>query len=124
MSDECTENSVNKLFLNSGNRYICAYIVAGREINASEIREFLKEKLPDYMIPAYFVQLESMPLTQNGKIDKKSLPEPCRNINSAAKYVAPRNEIEEKMADIWTEILGMERVGICDDLCINMRRIN
>ncbi|PAC94701.1 hypothetical protein CHH86_23420, partial [Bacillus paralicheniformis] len=58
--------------------YICAYITAKREISLDELKGFLGEKLPDYMIPAYFVNMDKLPLTKNGKVDRKALPEPDR----------------------------------------------
>ncbi|WP_275667432.1 non-ribosomal peptide synthetase [Bacillus swezeyi] len=94
--------------------YICAYITANREMPVEELRGFLGEKLPDYMIPAYFVKLDKLPLTKNGKVDRKALPEPDRTAGAEAEYEAPRNETEEKLAAIWCEILHVEKAGIND----------
>ena len=71
-------------------------------------------EMPDYMIPSYFVTLAAMPLTANGKIDRKSLPAP--EVERAQEYEAPRNELEEKVAGIWAEILGIDAssIGIDD----------
>ena len=96
-----------------GDKYLCAYTVSGEEISTSELRKHLSVELPDYMIPSYFVQLESMPLTLNGKLDRKALPEP--EGEAGAEYVAPRNSTEEILVQIWSEILGRERVGIYDN---------
>jgi amino acid adenylation domain-containing protein len=90
--------------------HLCAYIVPG-DMEAfdstSPIRETLKDylarSLPDYMIPAFFVLMKNIPLTSNGKVDKKALPEP--DALSADKYTAPRDEMEERLAAIWTEVL-------------------
>jgi len=101
-----------------GNKYLCAYIVSGKEMTISELRGCLSKKLPDYMIPAYFMQIEKMPLTPNGKIDRKALPEPDGEINTGVEYVAPRNEIEEKLVNVWSEVLGLERIGIDDDFFV------
>ncbi len=81
-----------------------------------QLRSFLKEKLPEYMLPSAFVILEAMPLTPNGKIDRRSLPAPnrARPVLGAA-YVAPRTEIEEKLAHIWVQVLGVEPIGIHDN---------
>jgi amino acid adenylation domain-containing protein len=95
-------------------KYICAYVVCEKEISDLNIRGYLKEGLPEYMVPAYFVQLEEMPLTQNGKLDKKALPEPGLDA-TLNEYEAPTNEIEEKLVEIWSEVLGLKRVGINDD---------
>ncbi len=99
----------------SGGKYLCAYVVTEQELEIAEIREHLAKGLPDYMIPSTFVQLDKMPLTPNGKIDRKSLPEPEENMSSKAEYVAPRNEAEEKMTEIWQVVLGVEKVGIEDN---------
>jgi len=98
---------------NYGN-YLCAYMVAEREVSTSEIREYLRDELPDYMIPSYFIQLDKIPLTVNGKVDRALLPEPDRSIATGAYYEAPGNEIEEKLAAIWQEVLGAEKIGVGD----------
>ena len=98
----------------NGDKYLCAYIVCQQEIKIQELREYLSEKLPDYMVPSFFVQLDYMPLTPNGKIDRKALPEPGGNLGTGAEYVEPRNEIEVKIASVWEEVLGTQRVGIRD----------
>ncbi|WP_346940654.1 amino acid adenylation domain-containing protein [uncultured Clostridium sp.] len=95
-------------------KYICAYIVSDKEVKELNLRDYLKESLPEYMIPAYFVNLEKMPLTQNGKINRRELPEP--NLEEILnEYEAPRNEVEESLAKIWSEVLGVEKVGISDN---------
>ncbi|MCK4259525.1 MAG: amino acid adenylation domain-containing protein, partial [Halanaerobiales bacterium] len=98
----------------NGNKYLSAYVVANQEISVEDLRKNLSNSLPDYMIPAHFMQLERMPLTKNGKVDRKALPEPEGNILTGVEYVAPRNEVEEKVALIWSEVLGVEKVGIND----------
>jgi amino acid adenylation domain-containing protein/non-ribosomal peptide synthase protein (TIGR01720 family) len=109
------------------NRYLCAYIVCGegkREegrgskgggsaIDISELREYLARSLPEYMVPSYFIQIEKIPLTANGKVDRRLLPEPDRV--SEEEYIAPRNEIEEKLLETWREVLGLEKIGIKDN---------
>ena len=99
----------------SSNKYLCAYIAGEKEFNTSEIRQKLAKELPDYMIPSYFIQLEKMPLTPNGKIDRKSLPEPEGKINTGVEYEAPRNELEEKLVKIWSEVLNVDGIGINDN---------
>ncbi|CBN58601.1 MULTISPECIES: non-ribosomal peptide synthetase [Kamptonema] len=80
------------------------------------LRNFLQEKLPDYMMPDRFVMLEALPLTPNGKIDRRSLPAPdTSRPDLQENYVAPRTPIEEIIAGIWAEVLGIERVGIYDN---------
>ncbi len=100
---------------NSKNKYLCAYIAGEAELNSKELREHLSNNLPEYMIPAYFIQLEQLPLTANGKVDRKALPDPDGNITTGAEYVAPRNEIEEKLVNIWSEVLEIEKIGINDN---------
>ncbi len=103
---------------NKGERYLCAYIVPhsiGEDEdapNTGELRGFLSLTLPDYMIPAYFVYIDRAPLTPNGKIDRKALPEP--ELEAGKEYVAPRNEVEAKLVEIWSEVLGIEKdiIGI------------
>ncbi|HLP61372.1 MAG TPA: non-ribosomal peptide synthetase, partial [Candidatus Deferrimicrobium sp.] len=96
-----------------GDKHLCAYIVSESEYDAAGLREFLLEKLPDYMIPSYFVRLEKMPLTPNGKLDRKALPKP--GLDAGVSYAAPRNEIERKLVELWAEILGKDGIGIDDN---------
>ncbi|MDQ1355258.1 MAG: hypothetical protein QG657_5568 [Acidobacteriota bacterium] len=90
----------------SGDKYICAYAVSDREYEIAGLREFLSKKLPDYMIPSYFVRLEKIPLTHNGKVNRKALPKP--EINVGESYTGPRNEIEKKLVELWAEILSRD----------------
>ena len=97
-----------------GNKYLCAYIVDDREITVQEIRDYLSKELPDYMIPSYFVQLDKIPLTSNGKVDRKSLPEPDGSINTGVEYAPPESEAEKKLVEIWQEVLRVDRIGVND----------
>ena len=74
-----------------------------------------KANLPEYMIPQLWVELETMPLTSNGKLNKKALPEPDGSALSSKEYVAPRNKTEELLVEIWQELLGLEEVGVYDN---------
>nr|WP_250636801.1 non-ribosomal peptide synthase/polyketide synthase [Paenibacillus sp. IHB B 3084] len=96
----------------TGQKQMVAYYVAGQEIGASELRSELGRELPSYMVPSYFVQLEQMPLSPNGKIDRKALPAPKGSLQSGADYVAPRMWVEAKLAQIWQDVLGLARVGV------------
>ncbi|MED4400360.1 non-ribosomal peptide synthetase, partial [Metabacillus fastidiosus] len=98
--------------------YLCAYITTNKEVTVEELRCFLGEKLPDYMIPAYFVKLDELPLTVNGKIDKKALPEPDGSVNSEVEYESPRTELEEQLILLWQQILKVEKVGINDSFSV------
>nr|WP_256756848.1 non-ribosomal peptide synthetase [Cohnella sp. WQ 127256] len=95
-------------------RYLCAYYASNEEITVSELRAYLLSKLPDYMIPSYFVRLDRMPLTANGKLDRRRLPEPVERIHTGTPYVAPRDTIERQLAEIWQQLLGIESVGLQD----------
>jgi acyl carrier protein len=103
---------------NTGDKYLCAYIVSGSQLPAPGLRQYLAKVLPDYTIPSYFIQLEHIPLTPNGKLDLKALPEP--GMTRGDLYVAPRNTIEKKLVEIWSEILGtktaqVSSIGIDDN---------
>ena len=84
-------------------------------IGAEELREHLKKTLPEYMVPAAYVCLERMPLTVNGKLDRKALPEPEGDAYGEREYEEPQGEIERKLAAIWEEVLHVERVGRHDN---------
>ncbi len=99
----------------AGNKRLIGYVTANEKFDKEEIISYLKGKLPEYMVPVLFVQMESFPLTSNGKIDKKALPDPDISDLITNEYVAPRNESEEKLAAVWQELLGLERVGIHDN---------
>ncbi|OAB29610.1 hypothetical protein PMSD_21425 [Paenibacillus macquariensis subsp. defensor] len=97
-----------------GERYLCAYVVAGEELTIPVMRETLAKSLPHFMIPSYFVQMDRMPLTPNGKVDRKALPAPNREDGNLF-YVAPVSVLEHKLAAIWKDVLRLERVGIRDN---------
>jgi thioesterase domain-containing protein/acyl carrier protein len=98
-----------------GDKRIVAYVVGRETPEPAELTRFLASKLPQYMVPAHFVALEALPLSPNGKVDRKRLPAPDWSSASEAAYEAPRNEVERRIAEIWSEVLGVERVGIHDD---------
>ncbi|MBR2570161.1 MAG: amino acid adenylation domain-containing protein, partial [Paenibacillus sp.] len=91
---------------------LCAYIVADHDQDDSLMRSQLAERLPSYMIPSYFIKLDQLPLTRNGKLDKKALPVP--QSASIEEYTAPRDQVELALADVFEHILGASRVGIDD----------
>ncbi|MEM7087896.1 MAG: amino acid adenylation domain-containing protein, partial [Bacteroidota bacterium] len=99
-----------------GEKELVAYVVSGALETTADLRNYLSSSLPEYMIPAYYVQLEEIPLTANGKIDKKSLPIPDEiNMLRGVEYVAPRTEVEEQVVEIWQQLLKREKIGIKDD---------
>jgi acyl carrier protein len=101
-----------------GDRQLIAYVVPDlhQVLTISELRDFLKAKLPPYMVPAAFVILETLPLTPNGKVDRRALPPPnFIQAELALKYTPPRTSIEEELMTIWSKLLGRERVGMDDN---------
>lgn len=100
-----------------GNRILVAYIVPepGRSTGAAELRRFLKESLPEHMIPSAFVEMERLPLSANGKLDRRALPAPgAVRPDLEQSFVAPRNNIEETINAIWVEVLKIDRIGVND----------
>ncbi|MGO1054910.1 non-ribosomal peptide synthase/polyketide synthase [Crossiella sp. CA198] len=96
-----------------GAKRLVAYLV-GESPGVPELRATLAGRLPDYMVPAAFVTLEALPLTPNGKLDRRALPAPTGGLVAQTGYVAPETETEEVLAEIWAEVLGLDRVGIED----------
>jgi amino acid adenylation domain-containing protein len=105
----------------NGEKYLCAYIVLADESGMTpgavtgELRNYLSRRLPNYMIPSYFMLLEKIPLTSTGKTDRNALPEPQTMVGT--EYVPPGNEIEEQLLDIWSEVLGIvsRPIGVSDN---------
>ncbi|UJF66264.1 pyoverdine non-ribosomal peptide synthetase PvdD [Pseudomonas aeruginosa] len=97
-----------------GGTQLVGYVVADSAEDAERLRESLKRHLPDYMVPAHLMLLERMPLTVNGKLDRQALPQPDASLSQQA-YRAPGSELEQRIAAIWSEILGVERVGLDDN---------
>ena len=100
-----------------GEKRLVAYVVPApaEELSAEALRTALKEVLPEYMVPSAFVTLERFPLTPNGKLDRRALPAPDLNAYSRRTYEAPKGGVEETLAELWRELLNVERVGRQDD---------
>ncbi len=101
-----------------GEQRLVAYYVTedGQPLVTNALKNFLKQELPDYMIPSVFVHLEAMPLTPNGKVDRKALPAPEQSRRDLeSEYVAPRNETEQKLTEIVAQLLNLEKVGVYDN---------
>jgi len=109
---ECIVNAWEK---QPGDLHLVAYVVCEKEnsIEAASLQSYLETTLPEYMVPRIFVFLEAMPLSTNGKADRKALPKPV--LEKKMEYVAPRNKIESIITDIWKEELGLDTVGINDN---------
>ena len=98
-----------------GNKRLIGYVVAEGWYDKDGITSYLNERLPEYMIPSVFIQMESLPLTANGKVDRNALPDPDATERLSDKYVAPRNDVERVLAAIWQQVLDIEQVGIHDN---------
>ncbi|MED1724567.1 non-ribosomal peptide synthetase [Brevibacillus parabrevis] len=98
----------------TGEKNLCAYYVSQQPFDMSELREYLSRYLPDYMIPAYFMEMDSLPLTMNGKLDRKALPQPAAASVDTQKYTPLTDRLEEVLAQIWQEVLGVPRLGATD----------
>ncbi|HET6974228.1 MAG TPA: amino acid adenylation domain-containing protein, partial [Pyrinomonadaceae bacterium] len=101
-----------------GDTRLVAYVVAAddQDLTVTDLRSHMKERLPEYMVPAAFVLLDTLPLTTNGKVDRRALPSPeDARLDLGEAYVAPESEAERILVDVWAEVLKVERVGVCDN---------
>jgi acyl carrier protein len=101
-----------------GDKHLVAYIVPnkGQAPTSSQLRQFSKEKLPNYMVPSAYMMLEFLPLTPNGKVDRRVLPAvDTLSLDTKEDYVAPRTTVEEELARIWRQVLGKQQVGVHDN---------
>ncbi|MGG1603778.1 surfactin non-ribosomal peptide synthetase SrfAA [Bacillus subtilis] len=112
--DRVQESVVLAVDQGAGDKLLCAYYVGEGDISSQEMREHAAKDLPAYMVPAVFIQMDELPLTGNGKIDRRALPIPDANVSRGVSYVAPRNGTEQKVADIWAQVLQAEQVGAYD----------
>ena len=98
-----------------GTKELAAYLVSDEELEIKKIKSFLSNSLPDYMIPSYFIKIEKIPLTSNGKLDKKALPPAVQNIATGAVFENPVNKLEEELLELWQEVLSVETISILDN---------
>ncbi|ASS75247.1 hypothetical protein CIG75_09800 [Tumebacillus algifaecis] len=101
-----------------GDKRLIAYVLAhpGQAADVAEYRRFMKEKLPDYMVPSLFMLVDHIPLTPNGKVDRRALPLPSAELlGREAEYRAPRNSVEQRLTELYSEVLGVPKVGISDN---------
>lgn len=101
------------VYQKNNDKYICAYYVSNLTVDQALLRERLQTRLPRYMMPSYMMQIKVIPTTGNGKVDKRALPD--IEINVKMQYQAPENEEQKKITEIFSKILGLEKVGINDD---------
>ena len=103
---------------NAGDKRLVAYVVPVQEqaLTIGDLRDFLKQKLPEYMVPAAFVTLESLPRTPNGKVDRRAFPaDDLSKLESGRAYVPAQNELEKTIIKIWQQVLNVDRVGTQDN---------
>jgi amino acid adenylation domain-containing protein len=106
---------IREVVVASKRERLAAYVVPkSGSVDPVELRRFLRQSLPEYMTPTTYITLDSLPLNANGKLDRQSLPDP-QPAESQNTYVAPRNEIENRLSQIWAELLGVKRVGVHDN---------
>lgn len=98
----------------TGNKALCAYYVPDGEVSQVKLRSELLRRLPDYMVPSWFMSMDRIPVTSNGKVDRKALPVPERLVEQS-NYEAPSGPLQEKLAEVWRAVLDMDRVGIRDN---------
>ena len=95
---------------------LVGYVVLEGGVKTSELRRYLKERLPEYMVPGVWVEMDGLPVTANGKLDRKNLPEPGgERPELESGYEEPQTETEKKLAEIWAQVLGVEKVGVHDN---------
>ena len=114
---ECVVVAKNRAH-NSDDKILVAYIILSSNAspNITEMRQHIKEKLPEFMVPSSFVALDKLPLNPNGKVDRKALPEPSQmQTEFDVDYAPPITDGQKKLVEIWKQVLGLERVGINDD---------
>lgn len=99
----------------NGNNFLVGYYVSQKELEERELISYLKEKIPEYMLPSVLLAIEKMPITENGKIDRKKLPQVDMTSYQKKVYIEPHTSVEKQLAEIWTEILGEPLVGLDDD---------
>ena len=98
-----------------GDKRLVGYLLKDGEVDLTELKGFLGKSLPDYMVPKAYVLLDAFPLTANGKVDKKALPEPDDSLHARNQFVAPRNDTEEALTQIWKEVLNLDQIGVTDN---------
>jgi len=99
----------------TGNKRLVAYWTGTDHLEDTALQQHLRHQLPEYMVPAFFIKMEKIPLTSNGKIDRKALPAPIKEVSVSKTVVAPRNEFEEIIHEVWTEVLPVSPIGVHDN---------
>ncbi len=99
----------------SGYNYLCAYVVIEEGVKIEEINRVMEEELAEYQVPGAYVEMEELPRTISGKVDRRRLPRPGERRAGMEEYEGPRSEVEERLVGMWEELLGVERIGIRDN---------
>ncbi|WP_396643255.1 amino acid adenylation domain-containing protein [Methylomonas sp. 2B] len=115
LSHPSVRNAVVLAQEHAGGKQLVACYQLGQAIDATELSRFLRERLPDYMVPAAWVELEEMPLTSNGKINRKVLEDRPVDLSARTHYVAPGNAVEATLSEIWRDVLDLDQVGVQDN---------
>ncbi len=115
ISHEAIKDAVVVPWGEGSDKYLCAYIVTEEAEMQNEIRSYLAELMPDYMIPAHYMQIDSIPLTPNGKVDRKALPKPLGYKHRGHAYEAPITKTEKELVRIWEALLHTEGIGVLDN---------
>ncbi|OUB18528.1 hypothetical protein BK708_21080 [Bacillus thuringiensis serovar yunnanensis] len=113
--EDVTDVVVLKWGNKDGSSYLCAYIQGKEKILIEQLQGYISRNLPSYMVPKAVIQLDQMPLTINGKLDKKALPNPALVVQKQKEYIEPRDAKERIIAKIWEKVLGFEKIGIEED---------
>jgi amino acid adenylation domain-containing protein len=101
---------------NNQENYLAGYFISDKKLKSQELRSYLKNILPDYMIPSYFIRLDRFPLNANGKLDRSALPDPDKDfLIRTKKYQSPQTELEKQLIKVWQEVFGIKRIGINDN---------
>ncbi len=100
---------------NNGSNRLVAYVVPGENFDRGELQQYMRTKLPEYMVPTQLIEVPAIPLTPNGKPDRAALPEPGDGVCHDTEFVSPRNEMESQLAGLWQEVLTLVRIGVRDN---------
>lgn len=98
----------------NGEKYICAYYVATGELDTEQLKDYISERVADYMVPTFILQMDEIPINANGKVNRKILPT-LEEIMSQNEYVPPSSELEKKLEEIWCKVLGVTQIGVTQD---------
>ncbi|WP_432409142.1 amino acid adenylation domain-containing protein [Wukongibacter sp. M2B1] len=99
----------------SSNKNLVAFYTSDEEVNGQSLKEYLLKKLPEYMLPTFFIKVDEIPLSSNGKIDRRALKQVQLKVIESSVFVNPENEREEKLIRIWNDILNVDEIGACND---------